>query len=121
MAQYGEAASNPNLVPVLARHAIKYHQKHDQWKKKAIETYDPDFVRSKLFIQAIIDQLGSEYSTINAWLKSLDKVTDICSAFEERWKEELQSIRNTVSDATTLVSTILWLVGCYGGCLRSPC
>ena len=39
LAQHGEDASNPNLVPALARHAIKYHQKHDRWKKKAKEEH----------------------------------------------------------------------------------
>ena len=33
LAQYGDDASNPNLVPALARHARKYHQKHDRCKK----------------------------------------------------------------------------------------
>ena len=79
----------------------------DQWKQKCIETYDPDFVRSKVLVQSIIDQLGQDYSTISAWLRSLDKITPICTAFTERFKDELASCRETVADAMALTATIL--------------
>ena len=79
----------------------------DEWKKKCIETYDPDFVRSKVLVQSIIDHLGQDYSTISAWLRSLDKITPICTAFTERFKDELALCRETVADAAALTATIL--------------
>lgn len=77
------------------------------WKKKCVESYDQEFVRSKILVQSIIDQLGQDYSVCSTWLKSLDKITPICDAFKLRYKEDLESVRSTVDDAVSLTATIL--------------
>ena len=77
------------------------------FRAKCVETYDPDFVKNKILTQSLINSLGTDFVDASRWLKSLDKVEQIKSAFAERWPGENTTIAQAVADANDLTSTIL--------------
>ena len=77
------------------------------FRAKRVETYDPDFVKNKILTQSLINSLGTDFVDAAKWLKSLDKLEHIKSAFAERWAEENTSITQALADANDLTSTIL--------------
>ena len=70
-------------------------------------TYDADYVKNKILVQSLINSLGTDFVDAAKWLKSLDKLEHIKSAFEERWAEENTSITQALADANDLTATIL--------------
>ena len=78
-----------------------------QWKEKALNDYDEKYVRSKLLQQSVLADLGSDYSHLNSWFKSLEKNDEICAAFQARWEEELKQCKATTAEAVDLTSAIL--------------
>ena len=81
----------------------------DQWKAKAIDTYDEQYVRGKVLQQSVIDGLGSDYSYLNLWFKGLEEIKPIHEAFQKRWETELKHCKEATIDAVDLTATIL----CY--------
>ena len=77
------------------------------FRAKSVETYDADYVKNKILVQSLINGLGTDFVDAAKWLKSLDKLEHIKSAFEERWAEENTSITQALADANDLTATIL--------------
>ena len=78
-----------------------------EWRAKCVDTYDVEFVKSKILVQTLIDDLGTEFVDCSKWLKSLDKIEPVKAAFEARWEAELKAVRKNVKDANDITSAIL--------------
>ena len=78
-----------------------------QWQEKALNDYDEKYVRSKLLQQSVLENLGSDYSFLNSWFKSLEKNEEIYAAFLNRWEEEMKQCKATTAEAVDLTSAIL--------------
>ena len=68
---------------------------------------DVEFVKSKILVQTLIDDLGTEFVDCSKWPKSLDKIEPAKAAFEARWEAELKAVRKNVKDANDITSAIL--------------
>ena len=78
-----------------------------EWRAKSVDTYDTDFVKNKILVQSLINDLGTDFCDVAKWLKSLDKIELIKAAFEARWPEEISSCRKAIGDANDITATIL--------------
>ena len=63
------------------------------WKDKAIDNYDQEYVKAQILVAGMVDALGSDYVSLSQWLASLETHPQMRDHFSDRWTEELLFIK----------------------------
>ena len=62
----------------------------DEWKERAVDDFEKDFVQPKIIVQGLIDGIGKDYCAANLWLSTLAKIPDLEQKFKDSWDKEFQ-------------------------------
>ena len=77
------------------------------WQAKAIDSYDIEFIKTRILSQTLIDKMGSDFHKFDVWLRSMEKNTEMYEEYKKRHEKDLQSNVQIIADAVAMTATIL--------------
>ena len=77
------------------------------WQAKAIDSYDADFVRTRILSQTVINAMGTQFHGFDVWVRSMEKNTEMYDEYKKRHGEDLQTCVEIIGNAVAMTATIL--------------
>ena len=79
----------------------------EEWKSKAIDSFDQPFVKSKILNKDLVSKLGTDYLVASAWLTSADKIGVVFTAFQTHHEDDYKQWQKVLGETRDLVAAIL--------------